>query len=68
MWTSVPRGVKEELDATEALYIAFPFALQPEQVQCDISGGVFTPGSEQIPALQPIGITCSTGCNSPAMA
>ena len=43
------RMIKEEVDATEAAYIAFPFALQPTRVQCDISGGVFTPGSEQIP-------------------
>jgi len=42
------RCVKEELDATEAAYIAFPFALKPARVHCDISGGVFTPGSEQI--------------------
>ena len=43
------RFVKAEVDATEALYIAFPLALRLRAVRCDISGGVFTPGSEQIP-------------------
>ncbi|MDB5059988.1 MAG: hypothetical protein JWO59_3460, partial [Chloroflexi bacterium] len=42
------RFIKDEVDATEAAYVAFPFALQPEKVQCDISGDVFTPGVEQI--------------------
>jgi alpha-mannosidase len=42
------RLIKYEVDGTEAAYIAFPFALKPARVQCDISGGVFTPGAEQI--------------------
>jgi hypothetical protein len=42
------RLIKDEVDGTEAAYIAFPFALKPARVQCDISGGVFTPGAEQI--------------------
>ena len=29
--------------------MAFPFALRPDLVRCDISGGTFTPGAEQIP-------------------
>lgn len=40
--------IKDELELTEAAYLAFPFALQPSTVRCDISGGAFTPGSEQI--------------------
>jgi hypothetical protein len=43
------RFVKEEVEGTEAVYIAFPFAIRPDAVRCDISGGVFTPGREQIP-------------------
>lgn len=43
------RFVKEEVETTEALYIAFPLAIQPHTVRCDTSGGVFTPGVEQIP-------------------
>ncbi len=39
---------QEEVEETEAAYIAFPFALRPEGVTCDISGGAFTPGLEQI--------------------
>jgi len=42
------RFIKDEADTTEAAYIAFPFALRPETVRCDISGGAFTPGAEQI--------------------
>ncbi len=42
------RFIKDEADFTEAAYIAFPFALQPKDVRCDISGGAFTPGVEQI--------------------
>ncbi|MGH2347759.1 MAG: glycoside hydrolase family 38 C-terminal domain-containing protein, partial [Chloroflexota bacterium] len=44
----ITRFIKDEVDATEAAYLAFPFALQPERVRCDISGGAFTPGAEQI--------------------
>jgi hypothetical protein len=43
------RLVKEEVEDTEAVYVAFPFALQPRMVQCDISGGAFTPGAGQLP-------------------
>jgi hypothetical protein len=42
------RAVKEAVDSTEAAYVAFPFALTPDHVRCDIPGGSFTPGSEQI--------------------
>jgi alpha-mannosidase len=44
----ITRFIKDEVDATEAAYLAFPFAIQPETVRCDISGGAFTPGNEQI--------------------
>ena len=43
------RLTKDEVDGAEAAYVAFPFALRPDQVRCDISGGAFTPGAEQIP-------------------
>ena len=42
------RLVKAEVAATEAAYVAFPFALSPKRVQCDTSGGAFIPGAEQI--------------------
>ncbi|HWE64426.1 MAG TPA: glycoside hydrolase family 38 C-terminal domain-containing protein, partial [Chloroflexota bacterium] len=41
--------VKEEVADTEALYFAFPLAIQPQTVRCDVSGGMFEPGREQIP-------------------
>lgn len=43
------RFLKAEVEATEAVYIAFPLAIKPRVVRCDTSGGVFTPGSGQIP-------------------
>jgi len=43
------RFVKDEVDETEALYLAFPFAIRPRSVRCDIAGGKFTPGRDQIP-------------------
>ncbi|HEX6507961.1 MAG TPA: glycoside hydrolase family 38 C-terminal domain-containing protein [Chloroflexota bacterium] len=45
----VTRFVKEEVEATEAVHIAFPLAIHPERVRCDISGGAFEPGTEQLP-------------------
>jgi alpha-mannosidase len=42
------RLIKDEVDGTEAAYIAFPFAIHPETVKCDIAGGAFMPGVEQI--------------------
>lgn len=45
----VTRFVKEEVEATEAVHIAFPLAVTPDTVRCDISGGAFEPGKEQIP-------------------
>jgi hypothetical protein len=44
----ISRFVKEEVDEAEAIYVAFPFALQPQVVRADIAGGAFTPGAEQI--------------------
>lgn len=43
------RFIKEEVEVSEAVYIAFPFAIQPRAVCCDVSGGAFEPGSDQIP-------------------
>jgi alpha-mannosidase len=45
----ITRLVKEEVAEAEALYAAFPFAVQPDAVRCDVSGGEFVPGREQIP-------------------
>ncbi len=43
------RLVKDEVDETEALYLAFPLAIRPSAVRCDIAGGELTPGRDQIP-------------------
>ncbi len=43
------RFVKEEVEQVEAVYVAFPLAIEPHTVRCDTSGGVFTPGRDQIP-------------------
>ncbi len=40
--------VKDEVDAAEALYVAFPLAPWPETVRCDISGGALVPGRDQL--------------------
>ena len=41
--------VKEASEDAEAVYVAFPFAIHPEAVRCEIAGGAFAPGREQIP-------------------
>jgi alpha-mannosidase len=41
--------VKDEVAEAEALYVAFPLAIHPRTVRCDVSGGELTPGRDQIP-------------------
>lgn len=45
----VTRFIKDEVDAPEAVYVAFPFAIKAETVWCDVSGGAFEPGVGQLP-------------------